>query len=55
VSFIFNFAWALFIIFETVVLRLPWPLKHFLLRQFPDEFVAQRAVVRSYARFERTE
>jgi len=46
-SFTFSFAWALFIVIEKIVLRLPWPLKHFLLKQFPDEFAAQIAVFRS--------
>jgi hypothetical protein len=53
VSLIFSFAWALFIVFETIVLKLPWPLKQFLLKQFPDEFAAQRAVIRSRAAIQR--
>jgi hypothetical protein len=44
-SFTFSFAWALFHVFEKTVMHLPWPLRGFVLRQFPDEFVAQRAVV----------
>ncbi len=50
-SFTFSFAWALFIVFERIILKLPWPLKQFLLRQFPDEFAAQRAVLRSQTHY----
>jgi hypothetical protein len=46
----FSFAWALFLVFEEVVLRLPWPLQDFVLRQFPDEFVSQRALVEAWAK-----
>ncbi len=45
-SFLFYFAWALFIVFEKVTLHMPWPIRHFLIGQFPDEFKAQRAVVK---------
>ncbi len=45
-SFTFSFAWALFLVFEKTTPRVPWPLREFLLRQFPDEFAAQRVVVR---------
>ncbi len=45
--FAFSFAQALFVVFETLTLRLPWPVKHFVLRQFPDEYAAQRVVMRS--------
>jgi hypothetical protein len=44
-GFAFSFAWALFLVFERTVLRLPWPLRIFVIRQFPDEFEAQRFVV----------
>ncbi|HYU54781.1 MAG TPA: hypothetical protein VEL71_01040 [Candidatus Dormibacteraeota bacterium] len=43
----FSLAWALFTVFEKVVLRLPWPLRRFVIMQFPDEFAAQQVVVRS--------
>ncbi len=45
--FAFSFAQALFAVFETLVLRLPWPVKHFVLHQFPDEYAAQRVIARS--------
>jgi len=44
-GFVFSFSWALFIVFEIVTLRMPWPLKHFLIGQFPGEFEAQRQVM----------
>src|SRR6266581_6362701 len=43
----FSLAWAVFTVFEKVVLRLPWPLRRFVIMQFPDEFAAQQVVVRS--------
>jgi hypothetical protein len=46
-SFAFSFAWALFLVYERMLAGMPWPLRHYLLSQFPDEFRAQRAVVRS--------
>ena len=45
-GFVFSFSWALFIIFEKVTVRMPWPLKHFLIGQFPGEFEAQLQVLR---------
>ncbi len=45
-AFVFSFSWALFIVYEKVTLLMPWPLKHFLLGQFPGEFEAQRQVMR---------
>src|SRR6266705_4904433 len=45
-SLTFSFAWALFLVYERIVLAMPWPARQFLLSQFPDEFAAQRAVVR---------
>jgi hypothetical protein len=42
----FSLAWSLFLVFERIVQRLPWPLKRFVIMQFPDEFAAQRVVVR---------
>jgi len=45
-GFVFSFSWALFIVFEKVTLQMPWPLKHFLIGQFPGEFEAQRQVMR---------
>lgn len=47
---LFGFAWALFVVLERITLRLPWPLKQFLLEQFPDELVAQRVVIRLWMR-----
>jgi hypothetical protein len=47
VSLPFNLAWALFIVFEKIVLSLPWPLQRLVIMQFPDEFRAQQVVVRS--------
>jgi len=44
-GFVFSFSWALFIVFEKVTLRMPWPLKHFLIGQFPGEFEAQCQVM----------
>src|SRR5438093_13226109 len=46
-SFTFSFAWALFIVFERIILKLPWPLKQFLLRPFLAEFAAEIAVLRT--------
>jgi hypothetical protein len=43
---VYWFSWALFIVYEKVTLRMPWPLKRFLLGQFPGEFDAQQAVLR---------
>ena len=44
---VYWFSWALFIVYERVTLRLPWPLKNFVLGQFPGEFRAQQEVLRS--------
>ncbi|HEX4919177.1 MAG TPA: hypothetical protein VFV92_00365 [Candidatus Bathyarchaeia archaeon] len=46
-AFLFSFAWSLFLVFEKITDRTPWPLRIFLLGQFPDEFAAQKAVVRA--------
>ena len=43
----FSLAWSLFIVFERIVQRLPWPLRRLVIMQFPDEFAAQKVVVRS--------
>jgi len=43
---VYWFSWALFIVYEKVTLHLPWPLKNFLLGQFPGEFQAQEEVLR---------
>jgi hypothetical protein len=45
-GFVFWFSWALFIVFEKVTLRMPWPIKHFVIGQFPGEFEAQRQIMR---------
>jgi hypothetical protein len=44
---VYWFSWALFIVYEKVTLRLPWPVKNFVLGQFPGEFRAQQEVLRS--------
>ena len=46
VGVIFSFSWALFIMFEKATARMPWPLKRFLVGQFPGEFEAQLQVMR---------
>ena len=43
----FSLAWSLFLVLEKIVQRLPWPLRRFVIMQFPDEFAAQQIVVRS--------
>jgi len=45
-AFVFSFSWALFIVFEKVTVRMPWPLKQLLIGQFPGEFEAQRQVMK---------
>ena len=45
-GFVYSFSWALFIVFEKVTVKAPWPLKHFLIGQFPGEFEAQRQVIK---------
>ena len=45
-GFVFSFSWALFIVFERMTLFMPWPLRHFVIGQFPGEFEAQRQVIR---------
>ena len=49
-SFRFSFAWALFLVFEKIVSSLPWPLRDFVLRQFPDEFGSQKMMVEAWAK-----
>jgi len=43
---IFSISWALFIVFENITVRMPWPLKRFLIGQFPGEFEAQLQVMK---------
>jgi hypothetical protein len=43
----FSLAWSLFLVFEKIVQRLPWPVRRFVVMQFPDEFAAQQIVVRA--------
>jgi hypothetical protein len=45
--FIFSFAWSLFIVFEKIILNLPWPVKNYFISQFRDEYLAQRSVLNS--------
>ena len=44
---VFSFSWALFIVFEKLTVRMPWPLKQFLIGQLPGEFEAQLQVMRT--------
>lgn len=46
----FSFAWALFLVFRKTTLRLPWPMREFVLKQFPDEFAAQLELVEARTR-----
>ena len=43
----FSLAWSLFLVSEKIVQRLPWPLRRFVIMQFPDEFAAQQVVGRA--------
>ena len=45
-ALVYWFSWALFIVYEKVTLRLPWPLKNIVIGQFPSEFHAQQQVLR---------
>lgn len=52
-SLTFSIAWALFLVFKKTTLRLPWPMREFVLGQFPDEFAAQLEVVEAWTSFSR--
>ena len=44
-GFSFSLGWALFIVYAKITIRMPWPLKQFLISQFPDELNAQSLVL----------
>jgi hypothetical protein len=42
----YHLGWVLFLGFEKTVLLLPWPVKNYLVKEFFDEYRAQRHIIR---------